>query len=240
MNGYTRNLLESHHFRVEREFQRGMKQAIPVMLGFIPFALVLGAQAVSKGFNLLEVPLMTGLNFGGGSEFTAVNLWTTPPQILLIVMMSILVNSRHILMGAALAPYLSNLPKRKALPTLFFMCDESWAMSLSDTQKNHTFSMAYYLGISVCLYLTWVIFTTIGAILGPYIGDLKQFGFDMAFTAVFLVLLKGMWKSISINKPWLVSLIIAALTYLFIPRSWYVLTGALSGLIFSYFHGESK
>ena len=73
------------------------------MLGFVPFALVLGAQAVQKGLAPLEVPLMTGMNFGGGSEFTAIRLWTSPPHVLLIVAMSFLVNCRHILMGAALA-----------------------------------------------------------------------------------------------------------------------------------------
>ena len=51
------------------EFQRGMKDSIPMLLGIIPFALVLGATAVQKNFSLLEVPLLTGLNFAGGSEF---------------------------------------------------------------------------------------------------------------------------------------------------------------------------
>jgi hypothetical protein len=44
---------------------RGLRAAVPVMLGFVPFALVLGAQASQKGFSVAEVPLMTGLNFGG-------------------------------------------------------------------------------------------------------------------------------------------------------------------------------
>jgi len=45
------------------EFLRGLRAAIPVMVGFLPFALVLGAQAAQKGLSALEVPLMTGLNF---------------------------------------------------------------------------------------------------------------------------------------------------------------------------------
>src|SRR5262245_34457009 len=83
---------------------RGLAAACPVMLGFVPFALVLGDQAAQQGFNLAEVPLMTGLNFGGASEFAAVKLWASPPPVLLIVAMTFLINSRHLLMGAALAP----------------------------------------------------------------------------------------------------------------------------------------
>ncbi|MGO4831752.1 AzlC family ABC transporter permease, partial [Rhizobiaceae sp. 2RAB30] len=105
----------------QSELRRGMRASLPVMLGFVPFALVLGAQASQKGLTPLEVPLMTGLNFGGGSEFAAVELWTSPPHILLIAAITFLVNSRHLLMGAALAPMLRHLPKRKVLPALFFM-----------------------------------------------------------------------------------------------------------------------
>lgn len=221
---------------------RGIKAALPVMLGFVPFALVLGAQASQKGLSFIEVPLMTGMNFGGGSEFTAMQLWTSPPHVMLIVAMSFLVNSRHLLMGAALAPYLRHLSKRQAIPSLFFMCDESWAMALSDAKRRSdgSISLSYYLGISAGLYFTWVIFTAVGAILGPTIGNVEQYGFDMAFTAVFLVLLKGMWKGIRPSRPWIVSLIVAALTYLLIPGAWYVAAGAISGLIAAAIWSEQK
>lgn len=218
---------------VKAEALRGMRASLPVMLGFIPFALVLGAQATQKGLSVIEVLLMTGLNFGGGSEFTAMNLWTAPPHVLLIVAMSMLVNSRHLLMGAALAPYLRHLSKRRAIPALFFMCDESWAMALADAQRQsyNRLSLSYYLGVSAGLYLTWVIFTALGAALGPSIGDVKRYGFDMAFAAVFLVLLKGMWKGARACLPWLVSLVAAAATYLLVPGAWYVAAGASAGLI---------
>lgn len=218
---------------VKAEALRGMRASLPVMLGFIPFALVLGAQATQKGLSVIEVLLMTGLNFGGGSEFTAMNLWTAPPHVLLIVAMSILVNSRHLLMGAALAPYLRHLSKRRAIPALFFMCDESWAMALADAQRQsyNRLSLSYYLGVSAGLYLTWVIFAALGAALGPSIGDVKRYGFDMAFAAVFLVLLKGMWKGARACLPWLVSLVAAAATYLLVPGAWYVAAGASAGLI---------
>ena len=138
------------------------------MLGFVPFALVLGAQAVQKGLAPLEVPLMTGMNFGGGSEFTAIRLWTSPPHVLLIVAMSFLVNCRHILMGAALAPYLRHLPRRRALPALFFMCDESWALALADAQRSaaRRVSLPYYMGVSAGLYMAWVSCTAAGAFWG--------------------------------------------------------------------------
>ncbi|TIO90317.1 MAG: branched-chain amino acid ABC transporter permease, partial [Mesorhizobium sp.] len=77
------------------------------------------------------------------------------------------------LMGAALAPFLRHLPKRKALPALFLMCDESFALGLDDAKRRAAsglrpaFSLAYYAGTALPFYLAWVIFTTCGAALGP-------------------------------------------------------------------------
>ncbi|CAM2154564.1 MULTISPECIES: AzlC family ABC transporter permease [Paraburkholderia] len=225
--------MASRGSQVRAEMARGMRAALPVMLGFVPFALVLGAQAAQKGLSVLEVPMMTGMNFAGGSEFTAVRLWTSPPHIALIVLMSLLVNARHILMGAALAPRLRHVPLPRALAALFLMCDESWALALADAngRKQDSISLAYYLGAAVNLWLTWVAFTALGAVLGPVLGDVERYGFDMAFTAVFLVLLKGMWKGARASSPWFVSLVVAGVTYRLVPGAWYVAAGACAGLL---------
>lgn len=220
---------------------RGLRASLPVMLGFVPFGLVLGAQAVQKGFQWFEVPLMTGMNFGGGSEFVAVRLWASPPDLLLVVAMTFLVNCRHLLMGAALAPHIQHLSTRTVLPALFFMCDESWAMALADTRKrlservSQAFSLQYYLGISAGLYMTWIASTALGAAIAPFIGNVERYGFDMAFTAVFLVLLRGMWPGLNGTRPWMLSLAVAAGTYLVLPGAWYVATGTLSGVIGAFF-----
>lgn len=211
---------------------RGLREAIPVCLSFVPFALLLGAQATQKGLSPVEVPMMTGLNFGGGSEFAAIGLWTSPPHILLIVAITFLVNSRHFLMGAALAPLIKHLPKRKAFLALFFMYDESWALGLADARKSgNRFSIRYYFGAALGLYATWIVFTTIGALVGPVLGDVKRFGFDMAFPAVFIVILASMWKGPVAALPWLVSLIVAGITYLSVLGAWYVPVGVVAGLI---------
>ena len=238
--------------RTSAEFLRGLRAALPVMLGFIPFALVLGAQAVAKGFSTVEVPLLTGLNFGGGSEFAAIDLWTSPPHLLLIAAVTLLVNSRYFLMGATFALRIRAVPKRRALALLFFMCDESWAMGIADADANananagasrgtnpratdvdareRPISLGYYMGVSLGLYLTWVTGTTAGALLGPVIGDVRAYGFDMAFPAVFIVMLAGMWKGAKPARPWGVSLVTAGMVYHLVPGAWYVPAGIIAGL----------
>ena len=219
------------------EFTRGLRASAPVLIGLIPAALVLGAQATAKGMAPLAVPLMTGLNFAGGSEFAAIGLWTSPPHLLLIAGVTLLVNSRHLVMGATLAPWLRHLPRRHVLPALLLMVDESWAMALADAKarvggsSSSGFSMRYFLGVSAGLYVNWLAFTALGALLGPVLGDIERWGFDMAFPAVFLVLLRGMWKGAVAAFPWLVSLLVAAGVHLTVPGAWYVPAGAITGIV---------
>ncbi len=222
------------------EFRRGAIAVLPVLLGAVPYAMVMGAQAAQKGLSLLSVMMMTGLNFAGGSEFSAIRLWTSPPHVLLIAAITFLVNSRHLLMGAALAPFIRHLPKRKAFASLFLMCDESWALGLADAKRRHSnginpaLSLRFYLGVAIPFYVAWLSSASLGAAFGPMLGDLRPYGFDMAFPAVFLVLLAGMWKGFSAARPWFVSLVVAAVTYLTIRGAWYVAAGALSGLVAAY------
>ena len=153
--------------------------------------------------------MMTGMNFGGGSEFAAIH------QVIAAAHRAdrrdvVPRNSRHILMGAAFEPYIRRLPRRRAFFALFFMCDESWAMSLADPGAlGHAHQRALLRG-HLHEYLTWISMTTLGAAVGPTIGNIEQY--DMAFTAVFLVLLRGMWKGMRASRPWFVSLVVAAAT----------------------------
>ncbi|MFC3874823.1 AzlC family ABC transporter permease [Neisseria musculi] len=227
------------------EFKRGVKDCLPVIIGMLPFALILGVQGGQKGMSPLEMSMMAGLNFAGGSEFAAVGLWGSPLPALLIITVTLMINSRHILMGAALAPYLKGLPLKKALPALFFMADESWAMSLADIHRRKKlglglplFSLPYYMGVSLTLYAVWVVFTGLGAAVGPGLGNVEAWGFGMAFPAVFLVLLRGLWKGFAAARPWLVSLVAAAAVYLAADGAWYVPAGAAAGLLAAYFGGD--
>lgn len=141
------------------EFIRGIKESSPMLIGLLPWALILGMQGGQKGMARLEMLLMTGMNFAGGSEFATVNLWAEPLPILLIATITFMINSRHILMGAALATHLKGIPLKKAAPALFFMYDESRTMAFSEIQKRKAaglpaFNMPSYMGACFILYIT--------------------------------------------------------------------------------------
>ena len=229
------------------EFRRGIREAIPIVVGIVPFGLILGAQAARKGMSWLEAVLMMGLNFAGGSEFAAVGLWHSPLPILLIIGTTLLINSRHILMGIAFIPFFRHLPLRQLLPALFVMTDEVWAMSLADIRRRQEaglpgLSLPYYFGTAATLYLLWIACGFLGAKFGYLLGNVESLGFGMAFPAVFLVLMRSMWTTWWAAVPWLVSLLVAAGAYLMLPQNgWYVLLGTIAGLLVAFFsQGECQ
>lgn len=97
-------------------FSNGVRDAVPLLLAIAPYALVLGAQASRSGLSVTELGLMTAMNFAGGSEFAAIQIWKNPLPVITIILITFLIKSRHIIMGAALTPYIKHLPRRKVLP----------------------------------------------------------------------------------------------------------------------------
>jgi uncharacterized membrane protein len=146
-------------------FRDGLVDVAPVLVGLVPFALVLGALAAGKGLSPLEVMLMSALVFAGGSQFVAVELWRDPVPVGALALMALLVNVRHLLMGASLAPRAHDWGGR-AWPALFFMADEVWALALRRAGDDGPVPLGYWLGLSTGLWLNWVALTGVGAWLG--------------------------------------------------------------------------
>lgn len=229
-----------------REARRGFVTGLPVTAAFIPFGLVLGASAAQKGLSMGEVFLMTALNFAGGSEMAVIQVWTWPPNILLIALITLLINSRHILMGATLVPYLRSHSRRNCLIALYIMCDESWAVAHADIRRrlhlpqHACLSLPFYFGVAASMYVTWFTSCTLGACIGPVLGDIRVYGLQMAIPAVFLVILRGLWPGVRHALPWLASLAAAGLTWRAFPGAWYILAGSVAGIAAAWLQGEKK
>ena len=220
------------------DFLRGMRASVPVMLGFIPVGLILGATGAHAGLSPFGMGLMTGINYAGGSEFAAIALWSALPPILTIAMGTWLINSRHIMLSAALTPYVKGLSLPKTLLVFFFMCDETWALSLDDIQKRRkagatdieAFNVPFYFGVALTLWVTWWASALAGAAIGTGLGDLTLWGFTMAFPAIFISILSGMWPGRKKALPWLVSGLVAGVVSLFLGAAWSAALGAIAGL----------
>jgi 4-azaleucine resistance transporter AzlC len=201
------------------------------MVGLVPFGLTYGIMARQAGLSWLESYTMSLLVFAGAAQFTAVSmLGAGGVQAALIVFTTLLINLRHLLMGASLAPYLQRLSVRWQALLAFGMVDESYAMTITRFTAKGA-SHLYQLGANLALYLAWTTLSGVGAALGGLIRNPLRWGLDFAMPATFIVLLipqlKG-WKEVLVCVT-AAALAVAGMTYL--PGKWYIIIAALTATL---------
>jgi len=206
----------------------GARRCIPIAISGCGIGLVFGTLAGQASLGTLEAALMSALVFSGAAQFVVLGLWASPLPVATIVLAALVVGLRHLLMGAALSPVFSKLPRPKAYASVFFMADENWALTMNEFSKGRR-DAAFLLGGGFLMFLAWTGSTFVGGILGGAVEDPARWGLDFAFTAVFLALIVGMWKGKSDILPWTVAAAVAVAANQWLPGQWYILLGGLAG-----------
>ena len=209
-------------------FLTGSRRSLPIALSVFAYGLVFGMLARQAGLSLAESVFMSGLVFAGASQFAALALWQAPLPVAAIIITTLVVNLRHLLMGAALCPWFSRLSRLKAYGSLFFMNDESWALTMASLSRGEK-NAAFLLGSGLTVFVFWLAATIVGGPLGGVLQDPSLWGLDFAFTAVFLALLVGLWKGKSDILPWAVAAVVALAASHWLPGKWYIILGGLLG-----------
>jgi 4-azaleucine resistance transporter AzlC len=199
------------------------------MVAALPIGLLFGAIATSKGLSALEVTLMSLLVFAGGAQFAAIELWGYPVPVIAVVFSTLLVNARHVLMSASLAPKLAGFSPLQRYLGFFFLTDESWALAERRAVAAPV-TPAYWFAVAALLPAAWVGASFLGAVVGPLLGDPRRFGADFAFTALFIGLVAGFKRGRIIAATVAASGITAALVHVTVGSPWHVLAGAAAGI----------
>ncbi|MEO6014980.1 MAG: AzlC family ABC transporter permease [Devosia sp.] len=211
------------------QFFLGARSFIPIAISIASYGVVWGVLAGQAGLTPLEVALMSGLVYAGSSQFVALTLWSPGAlPIGAIVFAVAIVNLRMMLMSATLRPLMQDLPRWQALPAMFLVSDEVWAITIAENAKGRG-SVGFFLGAGTLAWCAWLGSTLGGRLLGAVISDPRTYGLDFAFTATFLALLFGMWKGKSDLVPWLAGALIAILVAQLLPGTWYIIAGGIGG-----------
>ncbi len=211
-------------------FGAGVVDILPMLVGMVPFGLLVGAMGTQAGLDVWEVVLMSSAVFAGASQFIALDMWTSPLPALALIGTTFLVNLRHVLMGAAAAPHIKSLPVWVRYPFLYAMADENWAMAIRKISMDKKIAAGYLMGLTIPFYLNWQIWSYAGTQLGGLIADPRMFGFDFVFTAVFICLILGFWKHDRRLTPILASAVAALVAANILPGTWYIFIGSIVGV----------
>jgi branched chain amino acid efflux pump len=166
----------------------GMSRAVPIVVGYVPVGLAYGVLAQKAGLSPLNIMLMSLIVFAGASQFIAVGLFVTGAPAWSVIVTTLVVNLRHMLMSAALSPYLKGWRPAELAAFAFQITDETFAthsqdLSLGALRKTRAFA------IHVTAQASWVLGTWLGMVTGQRITDVRTLALDYALPSMFVALL---------------------------------------------------
>jgi 4-azaleucine resistance transporter AzlC len=218
------------------EFIAGVRDELPILLGVIPFGMIYGVLAIAAGLPVGAAQAMSAIVFAGSAQFLAVKLIGTGTPALVIILTAFVVNLRHALYSASLAPYLQRVsPPWKGL-LAYLLTDEAYVVTIThynapDSPSNHTGKLDdrhfYLLGAGLALWGSWQISTAVGIFLGAQVPSSWSLDFTLALT--FIALLVPNIKDRASTAAALAAGIVAMLAYGF-PYKLGLIAAALAGI----------
>ncbi len=169
-------------------FFKGGRQALPIVLGYIPVGFAYGVLAQKSGLGLVNAVAMSVIVFAGSAQLIAAGLFGSGATALTVIVTTFIVNLRHLLMSAALAPKLSRLRKWQLVVFGFELTDETFALH-SLRMAADSPPLAESFGINLTSQFSWVVGSLAGYLVGGQIADVRPIGLDYALPAMFIALL---------------------------------------------------
>ena len=207
---------------------KGAREILPLCTFVFVLAATFGVAARQAGLSISLASLMSAAVFAGGAQFAALALLGPPPSIMPILLGTLAINARHLLLGAALAPWLLQLPRWQRLCAVTVLSDANWAQAMRAYAAGER-DAGVLVGAGVTMWITWVIGTATGALASMAVPDVSRFGLDALLVGFFAAALTGGWR----GKPDAPAAIGAAVVTLAMmalgARDWSILIGAVGG-----------
>jgi 4-azaleucine resistance transporter AzlC len=159
----------------------------------IGFGFVYGLSARAAGFSVLEAMAMSTIVFAGAAQFAAVGYVASGLAWPGIILLTALLNARHILYSAALAPWLRDVPVGRRAVMAHLLTDEAFALSISHFRRiGRTDERGYWMAAIGSTFIPWNLATLAGVILGAQILEPARLGIDIIFPAAMIGLAVGL------------------------------------------------
>lgn len=203
----------------------------PIFVTALVVGIAFGLTARQSGLSIVETSATSLIVFAGAAQFVMADLLRTGTPVPLIVLTVLLLNARHLLMAAAIRPFvqLTSIPRRLGLA--YVLTDEAFAMGIGWFRRGHR-DLAYYAVFSTVLWCSWNVGTLLGAIFGAGVQDPQRFGIDFAITAVFVAIVAiGVRHRADVAVALVAALVAAALRLAGASAVAVVVAGALAPLV---------
>ncbi len=208
-------------------FWAGVRAELPLLIGVFPFGLIYGTLATNAGIPIAAAQAMSSIVFAGSSQFAFAQLVHDNSPALVIVLTIAVINLRHMLYSASLAPHLKDLPSRWKILLSYLMTDEAYAVAVLNYERIGGTASAhwYFFGAGLSLWMTWQASTAAGLWVGASLPATLSLDFALPLTFIAMVvpalrtrpavaaaLCAGLVALLAHGLPYNLGLILAALT----------------------------
>jgi 4-azaleucine resistance transporter AzlC len=192
----------------DRALKAAFPYTIPVFTGFIFLGIAYGILMDSKGYGVGWTLLMSLVVFAGSAQYVAISFLTTVFNPVYALLMTIMVNARHLFYGLSLLDKYRGAGRMK--PYLIFgLCDETFSIVCSVAPPEGVDRHWFYFFITLLDHCYWVTGSVLGALLGSVVSfDTK--GLDFVLTALFVVIFTGQWRAQRNHSPAVIGVAAAA------------------------------
>jgi 4-azaleucine resistance transporter AzlC len=173
--------------------RRLLMEALGIAVSALGFGFVYGLSAREAGFSPIEAIAMSTIVFAGAAQFAAVGYVASGLAWPGVVLLTALLNARHLLYSAALAPWLREVPFWRRAVMAHLLTDEAFALSIGHFRRvGRTDERGYWIAAIASTFIPWNLATIGGVLLGAQIPDPARFGIDVIFPAAMIGLAVGL------------------------------------------------
>lgn len=167
-------------------FRDGIDACIPTILGYVGIGIASGVVGKSVGLSIIEIALMSILVYAGSAQFIICGMLAIHSPVSAIIFTTFLVNLRHFLMSMSVAPYFKKEPLVTSIGIGTLLTDESYGVLMTALTNEKPVTAIWTNGLNITAYLTWIVSTVLGGLLGNWIPDPNILGLDFALVAMFI------------------------------------------------------
>lgn len=211
--------------------REGVRDALPLVIPAIPFALVFGIVVGNSGIAPWLGWSSSPLVFGGAAQITLITLLGEGASAAAAVTAALIVGARHLLYSVTMAPRFQDQPTWFRWLGPYVLIDQVFALVAPDRHVEPSAFRAYFLTVGFTFWSFWMTATAVGLFVGPLVPASWQLSF--AAPVMFMSLLAmaiDRWEKVA------VAMLAAAITVLLadLPNRSGLLLGALVGIVLGF------
>lgn len=205
-------------------FRKGMKDGMPIALGYFAVAFTLGITARNAGLNALQATLASLTLNASAGEYVGFTLIAAGAGYVEIAIMELVANARYLLMSCALSQKLSeDVPLWQRLLIGYDVTDEIFGISIGVPGKLNPF---YTFGAIVVAIPGWSGGTLLGVLMGNVLPLRAVSALSVGLYGMFIAIIIPAAKKEKI----IAALIAISFGLSFVVNKWSVFDSISSGM----------